>query len=808
MSKWKVLTPKTSFPLRTKPITQEPAIQECINFKDLYQWQETERKDSKMTFTLHDGPPYANGSPHMGHVLNKVLKDFINRYKVLKGFRINYRPGWDCHGLPIELKACHKLPRDSPPLIIRKMAREFAEKTITAQRNSFQRWGIIANWSYPYVTMDGCYEANQIDLFYRMYERGCMYRGCKPVYWSPSSHTALAEAELEYKTRTSTSVYVLFPSLFPHLSRNYAEIYSLIWTTTPWTLPLNKAVCYNPYHKYCLIKLKSSGKVLLIGTEQLEKLDVDILGSSYEILETFLGQYLAEGTYTNPLEASAQIWRPFLEGTHVTSSEGTGLVHTAPAHGFDDYKIGLKHGLDLECLVNENGRYSDKLHGLEGLNVLTAANDEIITRLTALDAILHVSPHVHRYPFDWRTNKPVIIRSTEQWFANVEMLQGEAIKALESVKSTPFNATALIKDMVCSRTEWCISRQRVWGVPIPVFHCHNDHNKVLINAETIDHLKQLFVKHSSDCWWELPISELLPLSLRSVANDYHTGTDTMDVWFDSGSSWATVLANTGGVADMYLEGSDQVRGWFQSSLLTSIAGRGIAPYRQIVTHGFVLDTEGNKMSKSLGNVITPDQIINGYQIGADTMRLWASAGDFKKDTPISRTILSQNDEFLKKIRNTLRFMIGNLAGFDGKTNLIPHSNLPHFDQYMLHLLCEYFTSIETFYETLNFSKIHHNLSVFVVESISALYFDIVKDRLYCDSMDSLQRKTTLTVMFYLLKYLTLSIAPILPHLTEEVNQHYSLTDKGELTDTQTHIHTNSLLFIFDYKNLLHFSLQN
>lgn len=770
MAKWKVLTPKTTFQARIKqPDTHEAAIQEAVGFNDLYQWQHSRQTDK--VFTLHDGPPYANGVPHMGHVLNKVLKDFINRYKVLKGFKVHYRPGWDCHGLPIELKACQGLSRDSSPLEVRKTAKEFAEKAIELQRKSFQRWGLLADWSNPYLTMSKEYETNQIDVFYRMYERGCIYRRLKPVYWSPSSRTALAEAELEYHQHKSRSVYVLFPSCFPSLPQ-LDTVHSLVWTTTPWTLPANQAICYHPDHQYSFIKQSHSNKILLLGTEQLPQLQ-SCLGT-HQVLDTVTGASLAGGTYTSSIDDTSTC-RPFLPGTHVSPNEGTGLVHTAPTHGFDDYSVGLEHNMDLNCLVDGDGCYGEEAGQLlAGLDVLTSGNDKVIAQLESNQSLFHINEYDHRYPYDWRTNKPVIIRCTKQWFSSVESLRERGIEVLQDVNAIPNNAITILESMLRSRADWCISRQRVWGVPIPVFF--SDDGDTLINEQTVSHIKTLFLKHGSDCWWNLPVSQLLPPSLREKADSYDKGSDTMDVWFDSGSSWKTVLGETGGVADMYLEGIDQYRGWFQSSLLTSVAVQGCSPYRQLVSHGFVLDMEGKKMSKSIGNVITPDDIIDNRKLGADVMRMWVSSSDFKSDVAISYDILDEKNQFYVKLRLTLRFMIGNLIRFDAVKELVPYTSLSFVDRYQLHLLSEYFTLADISYENLNFLKVYNALLTFIPQDISAYYYELIKDRLYCDQLNSASRKCSLTVLHHLLKYITLSLAPLVPYLAEEVNMYYPFVE--------------------------------
>ena len=483
-AKYTILLPKTKFPLWvSNPVLHEPTIQKAAKFDDLYKWQQEKYADSTKVFTLHDGPPYANGDPHMGHVLNKVLKDIINRYKLLRGYKISYRPGWDCHGLPIELKACKEADfKQAAPLKIRLKAAQFAQKAIKVQKEAFKRWGCMGDWDHPYLTMDPEYEGKQIDVFYQMYKRGCIYRGFKPVYWSPSSHSALAEAELEYRDHTSQAVYVLFPlTRLPTdrlgLSSQQSDrgVCALVWTTTPWTLVANRAVCYNPSHSYSIVETEREGeaskKLILIGTELIPKLS-EMLGN-VKVVSSFEGSNLEGTKYSNPLHSDSdqKDSLPFLEGSHVPKTDGTGLVHTAPAHGFDDYYIGIHHRLNLECSVDDQGRYTSGVtKDLRGLFVLEEGNNAVISKLEDLGMLVHRSPYSHRYPYDWRTKKPVLIRSTEQWFASVNDLKEEATLALKGIKMHPPSSINQISSMLRSRDDWCISRQRVWGVPIPVFY--------------------------------------------------------------------------------------------------------------------------------------------------------------------------------------------------------------------------------------------------------------------------------------------------------------------------------------------------
>ena len=782
-AQYRVLVPKTRFPVRTNPVTHEPAIQKAAKFDDLYGWQERQQRGDDKIFTLHDGPPYANGAPHMGHVLNRVLKDVINRYKLMRGYKLAFRPGWDCHGLPIELKACRSDDLQSP-LEIRAKAEKYARKTVALQKEAFQRWGCLADWNNPYLTMDPEYEAAQIDVFHQMYKRGCIYRGYKPVYWSPSSRTALAEAELEYRDHVSQAVYILFPltseisSLLPEADRNQT-LWALVWTTTPWTLVANQAVSYHSNHSYCVVRMRHTDgrdRLVLLGEKNVNRL-APILGE-FEVVSTLSGSQLANLTYAHPISPQRQQMR-FVHGEHVDEEEGTGLVHTAPTHGFEDHEIGVEAGLDMTCVVDGNGCYTAEAPShLVGLRVLSEGNEAVIEGLQSSKVLLKRESYTHRYPYDWRTKKPVIIRSTKQWFASVKQLKEEAKAALRGVTVHPRSSGNQLPKMLDARGDWCISRQRVWGVPLPIFY-HVTTDEPLLTEETVVHAREMIRAKGSNCWWELPLDKLLPPSFSGQTEDWRRGEDTMDVWFDSGSSWAAVLSDSGTdsgqcgrVADMYLEGVDQHRGWFQSSLLTSVAIQNQAPYRRLVTHGFVLDGSGAKMSKSIGNVVSPSDIIDGKKFGVEAMRWWVASSSFTSHVSVSDEILQQSSDFVQRLRNLFRFMLGNLSDFNPTLDLVPHNAMSALDQYMLHILSNYCQEATGAYESLNFSRLSLLLVTLVPLDLSAFYCNIVKDSLYCDPARGRVRLGTLSAIHHLLLGLVKSVAPVLPHLAEEVVLHH------------------------------------
>ncbi|XP_071761887.2 isoleucine--tRNA ligase, mitochondrial isoform X2 [Centroberyx gerrardi] len=789
-----VLLPRTEFPMKLigqKLLDRELEIQRECGFAELYSWQR-ERK-AKKEFCLHDGPPYANGDPHVGHALNKILKDIRNRFEMLRGRQVHYIPGWDCHGLPIELKALGDLGTSGlSPLQIRQKAREFAEGAIARQRAAFQRWGVMADWDQCYYTFDGAYEAAQLKVFQEMHSKGLIYQDYKPVFWSPSSRTALAEAELEYNPQhVSKAIYATFPlvTLPPKLASeaDLGSVSVLVWTTQPWTIPANQAVCYMPNAQYSVVKRADNSQLLLVATERTASLAA-LLGTELESVGTFTGAQLEGGMCKHPTVPDKEV--PLLPANHVTMAKGTGLVHTAPAHGMEDYSVASQFKLSVECMVDGEGKFTE-LAGpeLQNLSVMGEGTDKVISMLMACGALVKEEQCVHSYPYDWRTKQPVVIRPSKQWFINTASLKDKAKEVLQKVRVLPESARGGLMVMLDRRTYWCISRQRSWGVPIPVFY-HKDTGDALINKHTVSHIANLFKEKGSDCWWELPMETLLPpevlkKSKAGPVTDYVRGEDVLDIWFDSGTSWAAVLEESDSRADVYVEGKDQIGGWFQSSLLTSVAARNKAPYKALVVHGFAVSEKGEKMSKSLGNVVDPDTVINGGKdpstpaYGADVLRWWVAESNVFSEVQIGPTVLSSARDSVSKLRNTLKFLLGNLHGFDPRTQAVDPKEMHYIDQYMLHLLREYSIKVTDAYSEFDGGRAIRALQAFIARDLSSFYFSIIKDRLYCDPEDSLGRRSCQTVLEEILDGLTRSVAPILPHLAEEVYLHAPGHDEGE-----------------------------
>ncbi|MEM8613385.1 MAG: isoleucine--tRNA ligase [Cyanobacteria bacterium P01_H01_bin.105] len=779
--------------MRANAVKREPELQAFWDNSKIY--ETLSQENSGDVFVLHDGPPYANGDLHMGHAMNKVLKDIINKYQLLRDRKVRYVPGWDCHGLPIELKVLQTIDRKKranlTPLELRQKAKEFALETVENQAKGFRRFGVWGNWDQPYLTLQPEYEAAQLDVFGEMVLKGYIYRGLKSVHWSPSSQTALAEAELEYpEGHTSPSIYVGFPMVSASdTAKKALEPYMdnlgvAIWTTTPWTIPANVAVAVNSDLTYTVVEVASGApfKYLIVGKDLIETL-ANTFDTELTAKVDINGADLAGSTYHHPLYSKEDTFNRespiVIGGDYITTESGTGLVHTAPGHGMEDFGVGQKYGLPILCPVDARGYFTAEAGSFEGLNVLKTANEELIKALTDANTLLKHEPYQHKYPYDWRTKKPTIFRATEQWFASVEGFRDEALKAISDVQWIPAQGENRITPMVGDRSDWCISRQRNWGVPIPAFY-DEETGEVLMNQETIAHVRDIFAEHGSDAWWSLSVEELLPESYRNNGKTYVRGFDTMDVWFDSGSSWAAVAGQRDALkypVDLYLEGSDQHRGWFQSSLLTSVATHGCAPYKTVLTHGFALDENGRKMSKSIGNVVDPYEIIEGGKnkkqnppYGADVLRLWVSSVDYSSDVPIGNNILKQLSDVYRKIRNTSRFLLGNLYDFDPAQEAVPYEKMPSLDQYMLHRMTEVFAEVESAFDTYQFFRFFQTVQNFCVVDLSNFYLDIAKDRLYISDANSPRRRSCQTVLAVALENLAKSVAPVLCHMAEDIWQ--------------------------------------
>ncbi|KAI9258793.1 Isoleucyl-tRNA synthetase [Phascolomyces articulosus] len=787
-----LLLPKTSFPLRANAATREHLFHDRST-KDLYPWQL--KNNPKDLFILHDGPPYANGDVHIGHALNKILKDIINRYKMLQGHKVWYRPGWDCHGLPIELKALEAIRQKGSELSavqIRQIARKRALSEIEKQKKSFKSWGVMGDWEHPYRTLDKDYEIRQLRVFREMMKRGYIYRQLKPVYWSPSSKSALAEAELEYNEQhVSRSVHVRFPlTELPSAlkEKQVGPLHAVIWTTTPWTLPANKAIAVHPELTYSIIRIQKGNETsqYIIGKDRVEAFTTEINADTVKTLHEMEGKDLVGLSYMHPLWNTSM---PIIAGDHVTAESGTGLVHTAPGHGMEDYDACQRLGIEPFSPVDDEGRFTHEAGPeLEGLVAFDQGTDAIIQTLADASVLVHECEYVHKYPYDWRTKKPVMLRATAQWFANVEDLQKNAVRALHSVRMVPDVSMRRLEQFTVSRKEWCISRQRSWGVPIPALYDTATGDALLTDA-SVEHIIKVFEDRGVDAWWEeQDDSVFVAPEYHNTGKQYRRGYDTMDVWFDSGTSW-TMIEPRGEdrpLADVYLEGSDQHRGWFQSSLLTSIAVTGKQPYGTLITHGFTLDEEGRKMSKSIGNTIVPSVITNGDKnnklfpaYGTDVLRMWVASCEYTKDIAVGPSIIAQISDNIRKIRTTARFLLGNLHDFSYK-DCVPYNQLKETDRYMLHELFEFGERVTNAYDNFAFNRATHHIQHFTTNNLSAFYFDVVKDRLYNNPSDAFARRTAQTVLYHVLRAYTASIAPVACHTAEEIYENYrSMTPNSE-----------------------------
>ncbi|RIW36339.1 isoleucine--tRNA ligase [Bacillus salacetis] len=762
-----LLMPKTEFPMRGNLPKREPEMQEKWNEMNIYK-KVQERTEGRPLFILHDGPPYANGDLHMGHALNKVLKDFIVRYKSMSGYNAPYVPGWDTHGLPIEQALTKKGVNRKEMTVaeFRKLCEEYAYGQIDSQRTQFRQLGVRGDWDKPYITMKPEYEAEQIKVFGEMANKGYIYKGLKPVYWSPSSESALAEAEIEYQDKRSPSIYVGFKVMDGKgVLEEGTQI--IIWTTTPWTIPANLAITVHAALSYVVVEV--DGSKYVVAEDLLEDVASVLEWNEPTVVKTVKGSDLELVKAQHPFYDRESL---VILGDHVTTDSGTGCVHTAPGHGEDDYLVGKKYGLDILCPVNDKGVMTEEAPGFEGV-FYDAANKPITEKLEEAGALLKLEFITHSYPHDWRTKKPVIFRATPQWFASIDSFRDDLLQAVKDTKWVPSWGETRLHNMVRDRGDWCISRQRAWGVPIPVFYAENGDE--IISEETIAHVSELFRKHGSNVWFEKSAKELLPEGYThdgSPNGEFTKEQDIMDVWFDSGSSHQAVLHQRDDLqrpADLYLEGSDQYRGWFNSSLTTGVAVTGKAPYKGVLSHGFVNDGEGRKMSKSIGNIVVPDKVIK--QMGADILRLWVASVDYQSDVRLSDAILKQVSEVYRKIRNTYRFLLGNLADFNPETDAVSYNDLREVDQFMLVKLNDLIKNVRNSYENYEFSSIYTSVNNFCTLDLSSFYLDFAKDVLYIEAEDNYERRAMQTVLHECLLALTKLMSPILSHTADEVWTH-------------------------------------
>ena len=759
--------PKTSFKMKANLAQKEPLTLRDWTKSNIY---EKSLKEGYPFFILHDGPPYANGDIHIGHAMNKVLKDIILKYKRLRGYNAPYIPGWDTHGLPIEWKIMEELGEKAKamtPLQIRQECKKYALKWVEKQKKEFVRLGVLGDWDNPYITLKPEFEAEQLKVFKEIYENGYIYKGLKPVYWSPTTETALAEAEIEYKDVTSHSIYVKFEGekdLTDKLGVDEASI--LIWTTTPWTLPANLGVFLHPEFDYGLYKTEKGN---LVVAKDLAEDVFKTLDLSYELLKEFKGTELEYTHYQHPfLDRKGLV----MNADYVTIDAGTGAVHTAPGHGADDYNYSLKYNIGILSPVDDKGHMTKEAGKYEGM-FYAKASKAIVEDLTESGHMLYHTTFVHSYPHDWRSKKPVIFRATEQWFISIDEsdIRENALKALENVEFVPSWGKNRIGSMLETRPDWTISRQRVWGVPIPLFY-NRATDEVIYEPEIMDRIIELVKKEGTDIWWKYEAKEIIGDELLEKYNlkdvDIRKERSIMDVWFDSGVSHRSVLVprNLPRPADLYLEGSDQHRGWFQSSLLTSIASTKDAPYKRILTHGFTMDGQGRKMSKSLGNTILPKDITEKY--GADILRLWVSSVDYREDVRISENILQQMSDAYRRIRNTARFLMGNLNNFDYANDKVDYKDMFEIDKWAMHKLEELKEKTTEYYDKYEFYSLFQEITYFCSMEMSSFYLDIVKDRLYCEGTTSIERRSAQTVLTEVLKVLVRIISPVLSFTADEI----------------------------------------
>lgn len=787
--------PKTDFPMRANLPEREPEIEKEVFEDDLYE-KMLKKNEGHESFVLHDGPPYANGEIHIGHALNKILKDTIVRYKNLKGYYTPYVPGFDTHGMPTEKRAIEKLGLDRSKIPVsqfRDTCLDFARYYKDRQIEGFKRVGVLGDWKDPYITYDPKCEARQLGVFYDMYANGYLYRGLKPVYWCTDCESALAEAEIEYKDVDTTSIFVKFPVEDSKGLFDKENTYFVIWTTTPWTLPGNVGITIGGEFEYSIVKTNQGN--LIIVTALVDNVMKEAGIEKYETIKTLSGEELEGILCKHPfLDRTSRVVLGSDDTIVVELETGTGAVHTAPGYGKEDYLCGLKNGLEIVVTVDGKGYQTEGAGIFAGLKY-DESNDKIIEWLEENKFLLKKQKINHSYPHCWRCKNPIIFRATEQWFCSVDKFKDEAIKAAETVKWIPSWGADRISNMIKERADWCISRQRTWGVPLPIYYC-KECGKEYITKESIEKLKTIFKEKGSNAWWDLTAEELMPEGAKCKecgCTEFVKEKDIMDVWFDSGSTHQSVLVERGlpYPADLYLEGADQYRGWFQSSLLTSVAINGIAPYKQVLTHGWTIDKEGKKMSKSLGNGISPQDVIKEY--GADILRLWVLSSDYQSDVSLSKDILKQITEVYRKMRNTARYILGNTSDFDPDKDMVSYNELQEIDKYALLKLNDLVRKCTESYENYDFHEAYQAINVFCVTDMSSFYLDIIKDRLYTAKANSKERRAAQTTMYIILDSLVRMLAPLTSFTAEEIWKYMnkSKNEKVESVMLTTYPEVNS-----------------
>lgn len=783
-----LLMPETSFQMRGNLPENEKLQREKWEEMDLYN-KVREKNKGKTPFILHDGPPYANGNIHIGHAMNKILKDFVNRYKMMSGYDMIYIPGWDTHGLPIEQAVTNSgIDRKSMGKVdFRALCEKYAYEQIEKQMSGFKELNVLADWAHPYITLQKEMEARQIEVFAEMAKKGLIFKGLKPVYWSPSSESALAEAEIEYHDRKDPSIFVAFPVVEGNDKVKEGDNL-VIWTTTPWTLPCNTGIAISDKFDYA--KVLVGDKYYIVANELLDSLAKEFNWENYEVVDVFSGSEFKGVKYKHVFMDRIA---PVVDGFHVTLDAGTGLVHIAPMYGADDFIIGKEYGLEMVNGIDDQGVLNELSGPFNGL-FFEDANKAVTVKLEELGVLLKLKFITHSYPHDWRTKKPIIFRATKQWFCSIDKIRDELLNELENnVKFHTEWGKKRLYNMIHDRGDWCISRQRVWGVPIPIFY--NEDGSEIVDYDVMMHVADLFRKYGSNIWFEKEAKDLLPEGYTNPASpngNFTKEEDIMDVWFDSGSTWNGVLIEQGlpYPSDMYLEGSDQYRGWFNSSLICGVAVTGKAPYKELVSHGFTLDGNGNKMSKSLGNVIVPADMVRLH--GSDILRLWVASTDYTEDVRISDDLIKQVKESYRKIRNTYKFMLGNLKDFDYTKDSVKYEDMPYYDKYMMNELNKFTKNVLEEYNNYNFQNVYKLVNNFVSFTLSNFYLDFTKDILYIEKADSLVRRSVQTVLYNILNNEVKLLAPILPYTSEEV---YSL-----LPHTEESVHLTDMPEVVTYSD--------